>query len=116
MDAVALTDDCGLHLPPSVVDVAAWAGLRRIELDRTAFVKRWQRYVSILQRRLTEARAEQLALSSLLVAKRLLHTFDELEFLCGASGEHCSALVVLHYREDALTPHLYFLRDGVEDF
>ena len=119
MDALALTDACSSEscaVPPSVVDVVDWAGLRRIELDRAAFIKRWQRYVSALQRRLPEAKAEQLALSSLLVAKQLLRTFDELEFLCGASGESCSVLVVLHYREDALTPHLYFLREGVEGF
>ena len=108
----------GDALPVEVVDVVSWAGLRPISLDKAGFVQRWQRYMAALQTHLRhqpdgERRAEQLGKSGLLFAKKLLGNFDELDFLVTASDAPGGGLAVLHYREDGLTPYIYFIAEGV---
>ena len=108
----------GSSLPVEVVDLVSWAGLRSTPLDRADFVQRWQRYVAELQTHLQsqpdgERRAEQLGKSGLLFARKLLRNFDELDFLVTASDVPGGGLAVLHYREDGLTPYIYFLAEGV---
>jgi hypothetical protein len=108
----------GSSLPIEVVDLVSWAGLRPTPLDRAGFMQRWQRYVAALQAHLQsqpdgERRAERLGKSGLLFARKLLGHFDELDFLVTASDVPGGGLAVLHYREDGLTPYLYFLAEGV---
>ena len=108
------------EVPMSAIDAVRWASLRQLTLDRPAFIKRWQRYTTELQRhwsaRGADARAEQLALEGQLFAKKLLRQFDELDFFCTADGDPSSCLAVLHYCDaDGLTPCLYVLVDGVTD-
>ena len=108
----------GSSLPIEVVDLVSWAGLRPTPLDRAGFMQRWQRYIAALQTHLQnqpdgERRAERLGKSGLLFARKLLGHFDELDFLVTASDLPGGGLAVLHYREDGLTPYLYFLAEGV---
>lgn len=112
------TPQGGNTLPVEVVDVVSWAGLRPISLDKAGFVQRWQRYMAALHTHLRnqpdgERRAERLGKSGLLFAKKLLGNFDELDFLVTASDVPGGGLAVLHYREDGLTPYIYFIAEGV---
>ena len=120
LDAMALhtrpaADSEEFILPVSAVDIIAWAGLQRVELDKPAFVKRWQRYVRSLQNGLSEERSERLAVFSQIFAKKLLRTFDEIEFVATPGADSAGGLAILHYREDALTPYLAILAEGVND-
>jgi hypothetical protein len=105
-------------LPLSVVDVVRWAGLRPVELDRPGFVKLWQRYVAALQAHLEASgpegveAADELLLRAHLFARALMQRFDELDFLLGASEDARGPLAVLHYKEDGLIPHIYYLAAG----
>ena len=121
LDALLLespTLPAGPGLPLEVVDVVSWAGLKPIALDKAGFVQRWQRYLAALQLHLAtqpdgDSRAERLAQRGQLFAKKLLGNFDELDFLVSASDAAGGALAVLHYREDGLTPYVYFIAEGV---
>ena len=119
------------ELPLRVIDIVRWAGLRRVQLDKPGFVKHWQRYVGALQRHTeragsgtggesvaaaasAQARADQLLLRAHTFARKLLHGFDELDFLMSASEAPHGPLIVLHYTDDdPLTPYFYVLADGV---
>ena len=61
-----------------------------------------------------QSRADQLLLRAHTFARKLLHGFDELDFLMSASEAPQGPLVVLHYTDDdPLTPYFYVLADGV---
>ena len=63
-------------LPPRVIDVVRWAGLRHAPLDKSSFIKHWQRYVAALQRRVEgddPDAADQLLLRCHDFARKLLH-------------------------------------------
>ena len=107
-------------LPPSAVDVVAWAGLRHVQLDRSAFIRRWQRYTAALQKHVAaaenEAAADAFLLEAHSLARKLLHGYDELDVLVGASEHADGPLIVLHYLDDdPLTPQLLFLCAGCKD-
>jgi hypothetical protein len=105
--------------PLHVVDVVRDAGLHQVQLDRSGFVKHWQRYISALQRHVaatdaqgTEA-ADELLLRAHTFARKLMQNFDELDFLVGASEALNGPVAVLHYLdEDPLTPQIYFICQG----
>ena len=106
----------GTALPLEVVDLVSWAGLHPITLDKAGFVQRWQRYMAALQVHLAgqpdgEQRADRLAQRGQLFAKKLLGNFDELDVLVSASDAAGGGLAVLHYREDGLTPYIYFVAE-----
>ena len=102
-------------LPLHVVDTVRWGKLKQLQLDRSGFVMRWQRYVAALQRRLEGAAGEQLLLRSHAFARKLLRNFDELDFLIGASEGTDGPIAILHYLDDQpLTPCIYVLADGAE--
>ncbi len=104
-------------------DVVRWAGMRALDLDRPAFVKRWQRYVAALLELIrqcsddpsaTDARSERLALASNRLAHMALSRLEEVTLLeceSAATGSACVALLM--YGDDELTPYLYFLEDGL---
>mmetsp|Transcript_56042 Transcript_56042/g.122000 ORF Transcript_56042/g.122000 Transcript_56042/m.122000 type:complete len:191 (+) Transcript_56042:297-869(+) len=100
-------------------DLMACSGLQRLELDRTGFVKLWQRYIQELQWVLPECHAsvlrrEKLEVFSHVLARQILCRFDELEFV-GTGGNHsCGGVGIVHYREDGVTPWLWFLAEGVD--
>ena len=107
------------YLPHSTIDLVTWAELQPVDLDKPAFLKRWQRYVALLQRHLSTlpdgaSRADRLAVFSQLFATELLSSFDQVEFFTCAGADADGALAVLHYRKDGLTPWLWFLADGVK--
>lgn len=105
------------ELPVNAVDVVRWAGLKQIQLDKPGFVRHWHRYVNRLLGADTSSTAEHIELleRSQLFARRMLHRFDELDFLVGRSEASHGAIAVLHFRDDGLTPYIYFLAVGVED-
>lgn len=109
------------ELPLSAVDIVRWARLRPLQLDRSGFVKRWQRHVAALCAHLEAelpgeqgiAASDELLLSSHTFGRRLLLRFEELDFLTGASEDARGPLGILHYKDDeGLTPHVYFLAAG----
>ena len=67
------------------------------------------------------SRTERLALGAQIFAKKLLREFDELDFFTppADSGDGpppaAAPLAVLGYREDELTPYVYFLKEGVRE-
>ena len=109
-------------LPATVVDIVRWANMRPLQLDKPGFIKLWQRYLAALQRRLEAtpeaegggcAASEQLLLRAHEFARKLLRSFDELEFLTGASEDASGPLGILHYLDDQpLVPQIYFLAVG----
>ena len=134
LESAALPSDG--ELPLHVIDVVRWAGLRRVQLDKPGFVKHWQRYVGALQRHIegsggstsvpesdssagegaatATSQADELLLRAHTFARKLLHGFDELDFLLSASENAHGPLIVLHYKDDdPLTPYLYVLAEGV---
>ena len=108
-------------LPLTCVDVVKWSGLRHVQLDKSGFVKHWQRYIAALMAMVEDSggddsaqRADALLLRSHTFACKLMHSFDELDFLVGKSEDTRGPLAVLYYKEeDPLTPHIYFLAEGV---
>ena len=102
------------ELPLSVVDVVRWAGLRPTKLDRAGFVKLWQRHVGALLQQYDDEPdvADALLLRTHTFARGLLLRFEELDFLLGASENSKGPLGILHYREDEITPYIYFLAAG----
>jgi hypothetical protein len=109
-------------LPLTAVDVVHWADLRHAQLDRSGFVRRWQRYTSALQRHMLreggegEDAADAFLLDSHSLARKLLQNFDELDVLVGASEHADGPIAVLHYLdEDPLTPQLLFLCVGCRE-
>ena len=108
-----------------VIDVIARARLQPLELDRPAFIQRWQAYLRALQAAVERdhgvERTERLALGAQIFAKKLLREFDELDFFTPPtnSGDGpppaAAPLAVLGYREDELTPYVYFLKEGVRE-
>jgi len=111
--------------PTDVIDVIARARLQPLELDRPAFIQRWQAYLRALQAAVERdhgvERTERLALGAQIFAKKLLREFDELDFFTppADSGDGpppaAAPLAVLGYREDELTPYVYFLKEGVRE-
>ena len=108
-----------------MIDVIARARLQPLELDRPAFIQRWQAYLRALQAAVERdhgvERTERLALGAQIFAKKLLREFDELDFFTppADSGDGpppaAAPLAVLGYREDELTPYVYFLKEGVRE-
>ena len=111
--------------PMDVIDVIARARLQPLELDRPAFIQRWQAYLRALQAAVERdhgvERTERLAIGAQIFAKKLLREFDELDFFTppADSGDGpppaAAPLAVLGYREDELTPYVYFLKEGVRE-
>ena len=111
--------------PSDVIDVIARARLQPLELDRPAFIQRWQAYLLALQAAVERdhgvERTERLALGAQIFVKKLLREFDEFDFFTprADSGDEAPAaaapLAVLGYREDELTPYVYFLKEGVRE-
>lgn len=110
------------ELPLSVIDVVRWSGLRHVQLDKPGFIKHWQRYIGALQQHVQakapkdgggEEGASALLLRAHEFARRLMHGFDELDFLVGASESKSGPVAIVHYLdEDPLTPYIYFLCEG----
>ena len=107
-------------LPAHTIDVVRWAGLRHVRLDKAGFIKHWQRYLVALQAHVQskeadgEAQADALLLQAHGFARKLMHNFDELDVLTGASDDVRGPLAVLHYLDDdPLTPCLFFLAAAV---
>ena len=125
LNALAMAEPVALlsdgTLPLKTIDVVRWAGLHHLRLDKAGFIKHWQRYVGALQEHIESAgspqdtvRANALLLQAHEFARRLLHGFDELDFLVGASEDSRGPLAVLQYTDkDPWTPYLYFLAAGV---
>jgi hypothetical protein len=118
-DTFSMSEDP--NLPPSTIDVVRWAGLRQIKLDKSGFIKHWQRYLAVLQQHMEKdgssssaARSDDFLLRAHLYARKLLPRFDELDVFVGASDDVQSVLAILHYSDDdPLTPYLDFLVDGL---
>ena len=109
------------ELPLSVIDQVQWAGLKRLQLDKPAFVKHWCRYVESVSRALSVAddtleRVDHMTLQGHSFTRGLLERFDELDFLTTASADPRGALVVVCWEDGpdgpGLTPALYFLLEG----
>ena len=110
------------ELPLRIIDVVQWSGLRHVQLDKPGFIKHWQRYIGALQQHVQakapkdgggEEGASALLLRAHEFARRLMHGFDELDFLVGASESKSGPVAIVHYLdEDPLTPYIYFLCEG----
>ena len=111
--------------PLDTIDVVRWAGLRQVHLDRSGFIRRWQRYVTALERHILQRSQEEgggadaaddFLLRSHTLAMKLMNSIDELDFLVGASEHDDGPLVVLQYLDDdPHTPHLLCLRAGCRE-
>ena len=110
--------------PLEAIDVVRWSGLRQIQLERSDFIRRWNRYVAALEQRLLQQRtegggedgADAFLFGAHDLALRIMHKFDELDFLVGASEHAEGPLAILEYLDaDPLTPTILFLCAGCRE-
>ena len=108
------------ELPLSVIDVVRWSDCATCSW--TSRLHQALAAIGALQQHVQakapkdgggEEGASALLLRAHEFARRLMHGFDELDFLVGASESKSGPVAIVHYLdEDPLTPYIYFLCEG----